>query len=201
MAKYGMTIDLDKCIRCRTCFVVCKVMHNIPNQFDSGERYTRLRFIEPEIGKYPNVRRHFLPVHCMQCENAPCVSVCPVKALQRREDGFISFDPKKCIGCEECVEACPYHARYINEESGIADGCDFCAERHAEGKVPYCVERCMGNAIVFGDLDDPKSDISKAILETNAKPLSPEFGTSPKVFYGNMNGLSKLKGLGGFRHG
>ena len=201
MPRYGMAIDLDKCVRCRTCFVVCKVMHDIPNQFESGNRYTRFRFIEPEIGAYPNVRRHFLPVHCMQCEKPACVAVCPEKALIRQENGLIAYDPEKCIGCEACVEACPYNARYINEQKGVANGCDFCADRIAAGKDPWCVERCIGQAIVFGDLDDQHSPVSEMIRQTKAEPLSPDFGTRPKVFYGNMNGLSKIPGIGGFKHG
>ena len=199
--RYGMAIDLDRCIRCRTCYVICKVMHDIPNQFEARKKYTRLRFIEPEIGTYPNVHRHFLPIHCMQCDNPACVAVCPSNALTIDDNNLIRFDRTKCIGCGACVEACPYNARYLNEEKGIADGCDFCADRVAEGKQPWCVERCIGNAIVFGDLDDPDSEVSKTIRNTQGEPLSPEFGTKPKIFYGNMNGLSKISGLGAMKHG
>jgi len=176
-------------------------MHDIPNQFEAGKKYTRLRFIEPEIGTYPNVHRHFLPIHCMQCDNPACVAVCPSNALTIDDNNLIRFDRTKCIGCGACVEACPYNARYLNEEKGIADGCDFCADRVAEGKQPWCVERCIGNAIVFGDLDDPDSEVSKTIRNTQGEPLSPEFGTKPKIFYGNMNGLSKISGLGAMKHG
>ncbi|MDD2389904.1 MAG: 4Fe-4S dicluster domain-containing protein [Desulfobacterales bacterium] len=183
MARYGMLIDLNKCVRCRTCYVVCKVMHDIPNQFESGKRYARLKFVEPEVGKYPEVKRHFLPYHCMQCDNPACMEVCPENAIFRTKEGLISFDPAKCIGCEACVEACPYNARYLNEETGTVDACDLCADRIAEGKLPWCAERCIGHAMMVGDLDDPNSDISKDIKRTNAKPLASHFGTRPKVYY------------------
>ena len=192
MAKYGMFIDLDKCVRCRTCYVVCKVMHNIPNQFESGERYSRMKFVEPEIGSYPDVRRHFIPYHCMQCEKPACVEMCPTGAAMRREDGIVTIDRDKCIGCEACVEACPYNARYLNKKTGKVDGCDMCTERLAEGKQPWCVERCIGSAMIMGDLDDPASEIARAIKETKAKPLSPKFGTGPKVYYANLRIIPKV---------
>lgn len=187
MPRYGMLIDLSQCVRCRTCYVVCKVMHNIPNQFESGQSYARLNFIEPEVGKYPDVRRHFLPFHCMQCDDPACIKVCPQDAISRREDGIIITDTDKCIGCEACVEACPYHARYLNEETGTVDACNFCVERVDEGLQPWCVERCIGHAMIFGDLDDPASEVSKGIKRTQAKPLSPESGTRPKVYYASLD--------------
>ncbi|BBO93106.1 4Fe-4S dicluster domain-containing protein [Desulfosarcina ovata] len=193
MSRYAMMIDLDRCVRCRTCYVVCKIMHDIPNQFECGRSYTRIRLMEPEIGEYPDVRRYFVPYHCMQCENPACVAACEVEASFIREDGIVAFDPEKCIGCEACVDACPYHARYINEETGKVDGCDMCAERIDAGQGPWCVERCIGSAMIFGDLDDPASDIVKAIRESGAKPLSGHFGTQPKVFYANLKIADKTR--------
>ena len=191
MARYGMMIDLDKCVRCRTCYVICKVMHEIPTQFESGVGYTRIRLMEPEVGAYPEVKRHFVPFHCMQCDKPVCVEVCPVGASFVREDGIVTFDTQKCIGCEECVEACPYHARYINEDTGKVDGCNMCADRVDEGQTPWCVERCVGSAMIFGDLDDPQSEVSKAIKKHNAQQISPGFGTKPKIFYANLK-LKKM---------
>lgn len=186
MARYGLAVDLKKCVRCRTCYIVCKVLHNIPNQFEIGRKYTRVKLVEPEVGSYPAVRRFFFPSHCMHCDDAPCVTVCPTGASFRREDGVISFDPKKCIGCKYCIVACPYQARYFNHETGIVDKCDFCEDRISQGKKPYCVEKCVGNAITFGDLDDPNSEVSRMITESGAIALSPQLGTKPKVFYGNL---------------
>jgi len=183
MAQYGMLIDLDKCVRCRTCYVICKIMHNIPNQFESGSKYTRLRFIEIEAGKYPSVRRYFIPSHCMHCEDAPCVAGCPTGASYRREDGIIVFDERKCIGCKYCVVVCPYQARYFNKEKGVVDKCNLCVERIDSGLKPYCVERCIGDAITYGDLGDPNSEISKLIASKGALTLSPQLGTKPKVYY------------------
>jgi DMSO reductase iron-sulfur subunit len=185
MARYGMLIDLNKCIRCRTCYVACKVLHNIPNEFESGHKYSRIKLVEPEVGKYPAVRRYFLPVHCMHCDDAPCVKVCPTGASYKREDGVVAFDPNKCIGCKYCILACPYEARYYNHDTGMADKCDFCRDRVDQGLQPICVEKCIGGAIVFGDLDDPASEVNQLISQ-GATVLSSQLGTKPKVYYSNV---------------
>lgn len=186
MARYGMVIDLKKCVRCRTCYVTCKIFHNIPNEFDSGHAYSRIKLVEPEVGKYPSVHRFFMPVHCMHCDEAPCVNVCPTGASYLGDNGIVHFDTDKCIGCKYCILACPYQARYFNYETGMADKCDFCADRLEAGLQPYCVEKCIGNAIVIGDLDDPNSEVSQIIKTEGALPLSQHLGTKPKVYYCNI---------------
>ena len=183
MAKYGMLIDLNKCVRCRTCYVVCKVMHHIPDQFQNGRRYTRIRFVELEVGKYPSVKMFFVPTHCMHCDDAACIDVCPTRASSKREDGIVTLDKERCIGCKACIAACEYGARYFNEEEGVVDRCSFCADRLDSGLQPLCVEACLGDAILFGDLDDPRSEISKLIAAKGALVLSPGMGTNPKVYY------------------
>ena len=94
MPRYGMAVDLKKCVRCRTCYITCKVLHNIPSQFDNGRKYTRVKLIEPEAGKYPAVRRFFYPSHCMHCDDAPCVTVCPTGASFKDKDGSFHLIPK-----------------------------------------------------------------------------------------------------------
>ncbi|MFC1965233.1 4Fe-4S dicluster domain-containing protein [Chloroflexota bacterium] len=109
MPRLGMVLDLRKCIGCMSCFIACKVENYIP----AGVQWTRVR--DFEVGKYPNVRRNFLPIQCMHCKDAVCVEVCPTGATTQREDGIIVVDYDKCMGCGACVIACPYEARELYE--------------------------------------------------------------------------------------
>ena len=89
----------------------------------------------------------------------------------------------RCVGCKSCVAACPYDARYINEEKGFADKCTFCEHRIKEGKEPACVATCIGKSRIFGDLDDPKSAVSISLRENHAEILLQSAGTKPRVYY------------------
>lgn len=103
--KWGMVIDLSKCIGCHACTVACVAENKLP----PGVVYRPV--LEEEIGRYPNVRRRFIPRPCMQCQNPPCVKVCPVTATYKNEQGVTVMDYTRCIGCRYCLVACPYAAR------------------------------------------------------------------------------------------
>jgi Fe-S-cluster-containing dehydrogenase component len=103
--KWGMVIDTRKCVGCHACTVGCSMENKLP----PGVVYRPV--IDTEIGTYPNVTRKFLPRPCMQCENPPCVPVCPVNATFKRPDGIVAIDYNACIGCRYCITACPYQAR------------------------------------------------------------------------------------------
>ena len=127
----------------------------------------------------------------MQCEDSPCTSVCPVGATYRTAEGIVLVDASRCIGCGYCVLACPYGARYIapaadrapNGTPGVADKCTWCYHRISRGDQPACVEVCPVGARKFGDGSDPSSDVATLIRERNGKPLHPEYGTRPRVWY------------------
>jgi tetrathionate reductase subunit B len=176
--RYAMVIDTRRCIGCQACSVACKTENDVP----LGETRNWVEYIEK--GEFPNVRRSFLPRLCNHCEEPACVSVCPTGATyKRKEDGIVVVDSNVCIGCKYCLHACPYGARFINPRTGAADKCDFCLHRVQNGLVPACVNTCQGRARIFGDLNDPESEVSK-ILSTNATSvLRPEMGTKPMVFY------------------
>lgn len=185
MANYGMVIDLNKCVRCRTGYVACKREHNIlahPRDTQHPYEYYRLRYVEWEWGKYPTARRAFIPIHCMQCDDPLCIRSCPLDAISQRSDGVIVMDKVRCNGCGDCVAVCPYGALYI-DLGGKADGCDLCADRLDAGLPPKCVETCPAGARIFGDLDNPQSEISKLVASGEAKCLLLAGVKSTRVYY------------------
>jgi tetrathionate reductase subunit B len=179
-----MLIDLKSCNGCRACMTVCKGTHNLPFGQHEGREYYRIWPYEVERGTYPYVTRNLTPLLCMQCEQAPCVDACRIPgAIYRRPDGIVLIDERKCNGCKLCVPACPYDALYFREDKGTVDKCTFCAENIDGGRQPECSRACPADAIFFGDLADPGSQLSKRIRDWDARPLHPEYGTQPSVYY------------------
>ncbi len=176
--RYGMLIDLRRCSGCHACSVACKAEFDVP----LGVHRSWVEYVEK--GDYPNVTRNFVPRLCNHCNHPPCVSVCPTGATWKRaEDGIVVVDPDICIGCKYCILACPYDARFLNPVTGAADKCDFCLHRVEQGLMPSCVNTCVGGARIFGDLNDPDSEISKLVGTNAVTVLRPEQGTEPNVFY------------------
>lgn len=175
--RLAMVIDLRRCIGCQACSVSCKA------EFDVPLGVWRSWVKEANKGIYPNVTRVFLPRLCNHCDHAPCVKACPVKASYQADDGSVQIREERCIGCKLCMSACPYDARFIHPVKNIANKCTFCIHRVEAGVVPACVNTCQAEARIFGDLNDPNSEVSKLINTRNVQVLKPEFGTEPHVFY------------------
>ena len=175
--KFGFLIDHRKCIGCHACSVACKEEHQVP----LGVYRTWVKYVEK--GAFPNTRRLFTVLRCNHCEDAPCVTICPVTALYKRSDGIVDFDPNVCIGCKACMQACPYDALYIDPNSNTAAKCNFCAHRVEAGLQPSCQIVCPTQAIVSGDLDDPTSYISYLTARAPVRVRKPEKGTKPQLFY------------------
>ncbi len=199
--KLGMTIDLKRCMGCHTCALGCKMQNNVPmgmlwNRIltDGGEDVDTAR------GEFPHLYKSWMPLACLHCENAPCVKVCPVGATYRDEDGRVLINYDRCIGCRYCMAACPYNVRVFNWQNpvrepghsygeaparpkGVMEKCTLCVERTSKGQEPRCVEVCPAKARKFGDLDDPNSDVSKAIRERGGQQLLAEKGTKPQIYY------------------
>lgn len=175
--RYGFVIDQRACIGCHACTVACKSEHDVP----LGVNRTWVKYVEK--GQFPNTRRHFLVERCNHCANAPCVEICPTKALFQREDGIVDFDKSRCIGCKSCMQACPYDALYIDPDTHTAAKCNFCAHRVDQGLQPACVVVCPEEAIIFGDLDDPSTRIAQLVGRESVSVRRPEQGTEPKLFY------------------
>ena len=183
--RYGMLIDLRRCIGCQACTVSC----HIENQAPLGNFRTIVSQFEVEQEETGNIATFMLPRLCNHCDNPPCVPVCPVQATFQRQDGIVVVDSDRCVGCAYCVNACPYDARFINEVTQTADKCTFCAHRLEANLLPACVESCVGGARIIGDMRDPKSQISRLIAthRDELMVLQPEKNTAPQVFYLGMD--------------
>jgi Fe-S-cluster-containing dehydrogenase component/formate-dependent nitrite reductase membrane component NrfD len=177
MANYGFAIDLRKCIGCHACTIACKAEHEIP----IGVNRCWVKTVEK--GSFPETRRFFFPVLCNQCTDAPCVRICPTKALFKRRDGIVDLHGDSCIGCRACMEACPYDQLFIDPNTHTAEKCNFCANRVENRLLPACVIVCPTECRIFGDLDDPASEVSRIVQHEAFMVRKPEKGTGPKIFY------------------
>jgi [DsrC]-trisulfide reductase subunit O len=207
--KWGMVIDLTKGPKSwAACQDACHSIHNVP---DFGNKKDEIKWIwdAPFEGSFPLLAHEYTPhkleenpalVLCNHCENPPCVRACPTQATFKREDGIVLMDFHRCIGCRFCVSACPYGARSLNFRDpgefikkvnekfptrmrGVVEKCNFCAERLAQGQVPACVKAAKNDALIFGDLNDPKSKIRRVLRERFTITRKNSLGTKPKVFY------------------
>jgi len=211
---FGYALNLSVCIGCRRCAEAC----HKENNHDRRTNNSYIRVLEMEQGSMdmekgtavydhpvPAPGKFYMPVQCQQCENAPCVKVCPVQATWAEPDGIVVVDYNWCIGCRYCEAACPYHARRFNwtrpeipaEEinpdqsylsnrirpQGVVEKCTFCLHRTRAGRLPACLEACPTGARVFGNLRDPDSEIRWVLANKRVFVLKEELGTRPRFFY------------------
>jgi Fe-S-cluster-containing dehydrogenase component len=256
MAKFGMVIDLAKCLGCGACALACKTENNTESEQD-GRTYNWADFLASTEGTFAagDVKHTVRPVLCNHCTDAPCVNGCPVtpKAMFKTDDGITMHNDERCIGCQLCQQNCPYSSKDVNKDgteysvisfnprsqethafyeddsavipgctstpketaglagvtppdkndythpdygavrpSAVTEKCIFCHHRIKEGNLPYCVDSCPSGARVFGDLDDPQSEISQILAANGHERLADnsgqvlgagETGTAPNVFY------------------
>lgn len=203
--RWVMVIDLAKCDGCKECTAACSAMHFVP----PGQEW--IKVFQNRDNKVASA--YWFPRPCMQCDNSPCVKVCPVGATHKREDGIVLVDQDRCIGCRYCIAACPYGSRSFNwaepphtpaelaqkysvewnypHRRGVVEKCIFCPANAREGKLPACASACMMNAIYFGDqAEDVVSShageivsFSELIREKGGYRFMEDLGTEPRVWY------------------
>lgn len=180
MSHYCLVVDLDYCLNCKACEIGCKIENNLP----LGERWNRVLTCGP-YGTYPDLSQYYLPMQCQQCEDAPCVHVCPTGASYRDPDtDIVLVDKEKCIGCKYCMMACPYGVRAWNKAESVVEKCTLCPQRTSVGELPFCVSICASGCRFYGDLDDPNSDVSKAIAKKpDAVHKMKDLGNKPTAVY------------------
>lgn len=176
--NYVMIHDERRCIGCQACSVACHSENLVP------ESVSRLQVrIEGPKGTVPDLYYQYQRVSCQQCESAPCVTVCPTGASYIGEDGVISVKEKLCVGCLYCLAACPYKVRFINPETKAADKCNFCKDsRLKNGEPPACVDICPTDALIFGDLNDKDSKVSKLLNSEITYQSKTHLGTKPRMY-------------------
>ena len=142
--QYGFYFDSDRCIKCKSCEVACKQWKGIK----AGTVKLR-RVEEVTTGVFPEVKRRFFSISCRHCTRAPCIEVCPTKAIVKRPDGIVIVNQEECIGCKVCLEACPFGAPQFGED-GLMQKCDMCLDRIEIGQMPMCAATCPTQALRWG---------------------------------------------------
>jgi molybdopterin-containing oxidoreductase family iron-sulfur binding subunit len=206
--RWVMVVDNRKCMQdagCNRCIQACHRAHNVPQipgarhevKWIWKERFRNLFGAET----VPAAAQDRLALAlCNHCENPPCARVCPTGATWRRADGIVMMDWHRCIGCRYCMAACPYGSRSFNwvdprpyiaapsagfprRTKGVVEKCNFCEERVGAGSPPLCVEACPEHALLFGDANDPQSEVSRVLQSRYAVRRHAELGTGPSVYY------------------
>jgi Fe-S-cluster-containing dehydrogenase component len=197
---YAYVIRIDRCNGSGKCVQACSAENNVPEGLFRTwvERYIKTGegiyvdspnggmngFEEAEDRIKNNVLKSwFAPKMCNHCHNPPCVQVCPVGATFATEEGFVLVDDKHCIGCASCVQGCPYGSRFMNPHTKVADKCTWCYHRVKRGQQPACVEVCPTGARLFGDLNDPESEVAKIFHKNEWLVLRPDMHTESYCFY------------------
>ena len=180
--RLGLVIDQERCIGCEACTVACRNENNGQSGWIRVTTHNSPRKDTP-AGTFPNVTMHFLPTLCNHCEHPPCADACPIEAITKSEAGIVILDQEACDGCQTCIGACPYGSIEFNSEKDMAEKCNLCIHRIEAGLEPFCVICCEGQAIHFGDFNDPDSSVSKILKLHEHFCLKPEEGTKPTIYY------------------
>ena len=192
MAKYGIVIDTDRCMACYNCFMACKDEHcGFETNVSAPQPHTGQTWIRIDSKERGNDNRKIktsnVTTPCAHCHDAPCQKAGKNGAVYTRPDGIVIIDPDKAKGQSQIVGACPINAVFWNEELELPQKCTMCAHLLDEGyDMPRCVEACPNGALMFGDLDDPGSKVSKSIRKGRVTPLESLSGIETNVIHLNI---------------
>ncbi|GFO68151.1 4Fe-4S ferredoxin [Geomonas limicola] len=210
--RWVFLVDTHKCVGCGFCVKACKTENEVPYDANVTrtwiERYVitkdgkthidspkggRDGFEDSRIdvgeGTFEEIKNEeinkafFVPKLCNQCDNPPCVQVCPVGATYQTKDGVVLVDRSWCIGCGYCVMGCPYGVRFFHPVHHVAEKCNFCYHRISQGMQTACVDACPFGARRIGNIRDPNDPVTKVIMTERVNVLKEEYGTTPQVFY------------------
>lgn len=214
--RWVFVVNTYKCVGCGLCVKACKNENEVPYDANVTrtwvERYITTKdgklyadspkgardgFISSKVdlgaGKYQDIKKEdiekafFVPKLCNQCENPPCVQVCPVGATYQVPDGVVLVDRKWCIGCGYCIMACPYGVRFFHPVYHVAEKCNFCYHRINKGMKTACVQACPFGARLIGNIRDPNDPVAKIIKTQRVGVIKSEYGTKPQVYYIGMD--------------
>ena len=210
--RWVFLVDTHKCVGCGFCVKACKIENEVPYDAHVSRTWVE-RYVITRSGKTlidsPNAARDgftssssdqnhqglvkikdeeiakafFVPKLCNQCDNPPCVQVCPVGATYQTADGIVLVDRKWCIGCGYCVMGCPYGARFFHPVYHVAEKCNFCYHRISKGMNSACVDACPFGARRIGNIRNPDDPVTKIISTERVAILKEDYGTKPQVFY------------------
>lgn len=208
--KFGYFLNLLKCNGNRKCVEACQKENNLDPSITyikvlemSRSTFDLDHSDQFYSGTVPKPGKFYMPVQCQQCDNAPCVKACPISATWKEKDGIVVIDYNWCIGCRYCMVACPYEARSFNFKKpepkainpkqnylsnrvrprGVVEKCTFCLQRTRKGLYPACMEACPTGARKFGNMLDPKSEVSTLFKEKKLYILKEELNTIPSFYY------------------
>ena len=178
MTRYAMVMDTRRCVGCQSCTVACRTWNELPVDIIYNPVVS-----DGAQGVWPNLHLTFTPEICHHCAHPACVPACPTGASRQDDDGIVWVEYTQCMGCKVCGNACPYGARVFNEHEGYMRKCTYCKDRTRRGLQTYCVQTCHQNARIFGDLDDPNSEVSKLVNSLYTERLMEDLGTEPQTYY------------------
>jgi Fe-S-cluster-containing dehydrogenase component len=176
--RYAMAVDTRTCVGCSACVIGCKEENDVPAGYSRDWVVTETR------GRFPDLSMVLRSERCNHCADAPCVRACPTGSSHYGPGSTVQVNRQKCSGCKACISACPDSARYVDPRSGTVDKCSFCIHRIEAGKATTsCQEICPTGSIIFGDLNDPASEIGKALATREHAALLADAGTAPSHHY------------------
>ncbi|WGI16826.1 4Fe-4S dicluster domain-containing protein [Methanonatronarchaeum sp. AMET-Sl] len=167
---YGFLVDTSRCIECGGCEVACKREQGV----ERGVNWRKVVTVDEGV---EGEEEHW-PMSCLHCSDAPCATICPVNAIEKRDDGIVTVDDDECIGCGYCLYACPFGAPQFGRDGatgskGTMNKCTFCVDRIEEGKEPACAANCVTNAILAGDMTEITEEYQERVAKTGKPIVSP----------------------------